>query len=97
MKKLFTDENLGIAKKLDTQLEQLVGEDNSLINRAAALQRKVDVNNERIASQNVRLDRERTELLKQFYDLESAIAKIRSNQSALSQIEPISLFNSSSN
>ena len=74
-----------MALSLDTECEVV-----------SPLQRKVDENNQSIAAQNARLDTQRARLLKQFNDLESAIAKIKSNQSALSQIQPLSLFNTTS-
>lgn len=90
VEKFFTDENVGFSKKLDDLIETLAGRDNSLLtNRAQTLQRRIDQNNERIDFYNQRLDRQREHLLKQFYDMETAIGKIQSNLTYINQIQPV--------
>lgn len=83
----FTAEENGFVAKLDRVIESLAGVDNSLLlSRADSISSQVDRNNARIESMNVRLDHERERLLKQFYTMESAIAKLQSNQQALQQL-----------
>ncbi len=62
-----------------------------LINRNESLSTQIDRNNQRVDTLNARLDVERERLLKQFYATEEAIAKIQSNQSYISQIQPVTI------
>lgn len=83
----FTAENVGFVAKVNRVVESLAGVDNSLLlNRAESLSSQVDRNNARIESMNVRLENERERLLKQYYAMESAIAKMQSNQQAIKQL-----------
>jgi len=88
VQEFFTSETLGFAAKLDARIESLVGEENSLlVSRSAALSRRIEDNQARIDFMTERLERQREFLLKQFNDLEIAIAKIQSNLDAISQIQ----------
>jgi flagellar hook-associated protein 2 len=92
----FTDEDRGIAGKFDKVLESLVGEDNSLLmTRLESLQRQVDNYTTDINNWNTRLAKIQDRLLNQFYQMESIVTSIRSNLTAISQIQYIA-FNSSS-
>jgi flagellar hook-associated protein 2 len=83
----FTDEDFGFAAKVDQVIERIAGEQNSsLINRGESLSNQIDRNASRIEFMNERLDSERERLLKQFNAMESAIAKLQSNQQYLSSI-----------
>jgi flagellar hook-associated protein 2 len=87
VKTFLTAEKTGLGARAKTTLDLLVGEKNSvLVNRSQSLQRTIDLSNNRINSLNVRLDRERERLLKQFYDMETNISKIRNNGSGLNQL-----------
>src|SRR5690606_33862419 len=67
VKKFFSDKDQGVVKKLEDLIDTIAGRDSSLlISRAGALQNKIESNNERINSHNVRLVRERDRLLNQF-------------------------------
>ena len=71
----------------DKLVESLAGEQSSImINRAAALERKIKINDERVQKFNEMLTRKRDFLLEQFYTLETTIAKIQSNTDALSAL-----------
>lgn len=84
----FTTEEQGFVAKLDRVIDSLAGENNSLlISRAQSLGNQVDRNNQRIEGMNERLASERERLLKQYYAMEAAIAKLQSNQQYLSRIE----------
>ncbi|MEQ1826517.1 MAG: flagellar filament capping protein FliD [Pirellula sp.] len=95
VKDFLTKEKTGFGDRSKQALEALVGERNGLlVNRNLSLQRQIDLNNRRIESMTVRLDRDRERLLKQFYDMETNIARIRNNGSGLSQLSALSSINS---
>ena len=78
--------------KLDALAERIAGTENGLLTRRReTLQTQAEQNNRRIEQLNQRLDRERERLLTQFFRTEEAIARIQSNQSAVSQISPIQI------
>ncbi len=86
----FQTKDLGLAAKIDKLIEGLAGEDDSiLVNRAAALERKIQVNDQRVKFFNEMLTRKRDVLLNQFYTLESTIAKIQSNTNALGALNAL--------
>jgi flagellar hook-associated protein 2 len=88
VEEFFADEQLGFAHKVDALIETLAGRNNSLlVSRAEALQRRIDLNNERIEFLNARLTRKRDLLLAQFTSLEAAIGKLQSNLTAIEQIQ----------
>ena len=93
VQKFLSDEKFGFAARSKNTLESLVGIDGGLlVNRNAALQRQVESNNSRIDNFNIKLDRERTRLTKQFTDMELAISKIQSNFGGLNLSIYDSLF-----
>jgi flagellar hook-associated protein 2 len=88
VKDFFTTANTGFAAKLGTLIEQLAGADNSVsTSQIDALQSTIDANNARITEMNARLDTQRNDLLMQFYNMEVAISRLQSSQSALSTIQ----------
>jgi flagellar capping protein FliD len=90
VKAFFQTKDLGLAAKIDKLIEGLAGEDDSiLVNRAAALERKIQVNDQRVKFFNEMLTRKRDVLLEQFYTLESTIAKIQSNTNALGALNAL--------
>jgi len=96
---LFTDEQSGVIARLTSAIDQLAGDENSLLaSRSDTLQRTIDTNDDRITSLGESLDKERDRLLLQFFRLEETIALLQSNNDALSAIQPISLnFGNNSN
>ncbi|MBI1899674.1 MAG: flagellar filament capping protein FliD [Planctomycetia bacterium] len=87
VEQFFAAADVGFAEKLDDLIEGLAGEDNSLlVNRLLALNDKVADNERRIDVLNERLDVFRERTLKQFADLEIAIARLKDSQSALSTL-----------
>lgn len=97
VKEFFTKENTGFSAKARSTIETLAGvKGGALISQNNVLQSKIDLNNSRIDGFNIRLDKQRTRLLTQFYNMETAIAKIQSNLSSISSIQPINTLTSSS-
>ena len=77
----------GFSARSKKVLDRLVGiKEGSLVIRSQSLQRQVENGNIRVNSLNSKLDKERERLLKQFYDSESAIQKIKSNSSTVSAL-----------
>src|SRR4029078_6606608 len=91
----FTDDTPGFAVKTDTLLESLVGKDNSLlVNRIDSLQKQVDNYSADIDNWNTRLDKIQEQLRNEFFTMESIVSSIKSNLSAISQIQYIAPVNS---
>lgn len=90
VERLFTDKTLGIAAKLKTTIEQLAGEDDSLlVSRAESLADVIKSNNDRIKFMDERLTRQRERLLLTFAQLESTIADMQQNLTALAGMQVI--------
>ncbi|MBI1248301.1 flagellar filament capping protein FliD [bacterium] len=97
VKNFFLKDTVGFAYKVDNLSEQFAGEKNSLlVSRAQALQARVDLNTARIKEMNDHLSRRQDQLLQKFYDLETTIGKLKSNQSAIDSIQYIPPVGSSS-
>jgi flagellar hook-associated protein 2 len=87
VKNFLTRETTGFGARAKVVLDGLVGINGSaLVNSTKSIQQKIDLNDRRIASIDVRLARERERLEKQFFDLENTIAKIRNNSNSLGSI-----------
>jgi flagellar hook-associated protein 2 len=87
VEEFFTKEETGLAAKIDQIIEQLAGEENSLLgNRLSALGRKVDENSQKVQFLNDQLTTSRERLLTEFFRLELAVSKIQSNLSALTSL-----------
>jgi flagellar hook-associated protein 2 len=87
VKNFLTKETTGFGARAKVVLDGLVGINGSaLVNSTKSIQQKIDLNDRRIASMNVRLTREKERLEKQFFDLENTIAKIRNNSNSLGSI-----------
>lgn len=92
LKSFFTDETNGFAKKVDDVLERLVGRTNStFVNRARVLQQQLEDSTKRIDFLTVSLTKQRERLTLQFYNMELAISKIKSNLTAVESIKYIQL------
>lgn len=87
VEKFFTDTTRGFAKKLDGVAEELAGLNNSLLlSRNNSLQQQIDAFQLRIDDMTAKLARRKTVLETKFYNLELAVQKIQSNQSAITQL-----------
>ncbi len=90
VQEFFTNEDSGFSVKAKAVADRLAGVDNGvLLNRSTALQAQIDQNNQRIGSMNLRLDRQRTRLLTQFYNMETTISRLQQNLTALNQLQII--------
>ncbi len=93
----FTTEDFGFSAQAKKVAERLAGISNgTLLSKNNALQRQIEQNITRLEAFDVRLDRQRTRLLTQFYNMETAIGKLQNNQTALDQLQIIPPLGSSS-
>lgn len=98
LKSLFTDDKRGVTKKLGDMLDQLAGEDKSLLSaRTQSLTDIIKANNARIETMTDQLTRQRETLLLQFYNLETTVSKLKNNLNALASLQVISPLTSSRN
>lgn len=92
VKTFLADKEKGFAKVAKRVADTLSGlEHGALLQRTQTLQSKIDLNSSRIESHNKRLEAERERMLKQFYAMESAIAKIQANMVSIEKIQPITM------
>jgi flagellar hook-associated protein 2 len=90
LKTMFTDKKLGVSAKLDTVVEQLAGAKNSVLaSRTDSLTDIIDNNKKRITEMSDALDRQRELLMAQFDTLETTVANLQQNLSALSSLQVI--------
>ncbi len=96
LEQLFTDEDNGLIAQIDTAIDRLAGDSNSVLTRRTdTLNRQVESNNARIETITERLDREREALLLEFFQLEETVARLQNNLDAIGSIQPITIQNSS--
>jgi flagellar hook-associated protein 2 len=90
LKQFFTEEDFGVAAKLDEMIERLSGEEGSLLTtRAETLADTIKTNSERVTAMDERLARQRERLLLQFIQLETMVAELQTGLNALSAFTPI--------
>ncbi|HTN77053.1 MAG TPA: flagellar filament capping protein FliD [Pirellulaceae bacterium] len=91
VKKFFSTEKSGFAAKTDKLIETFSGVKSSLlVNKAQSIQSRIQDYTERVSTWNARLNRSREAMLAKFYKLESTIAKIQNNMTAIQSIQYIS-------
>jgi len=91
VEQFFTAEEFGVSDKFDRMIEQMSGEDVSLLaQRFKTLQDKINRNAKRVDFMNERLEAERNRLFMQFYRMELVIGKMQAGLSALEAIQPLS-------
>ncbi len=97
LEELFTHDTLGLSAKLKAAIEQLAGEGDSVLGRRAeTLADTIEGNKARITSMDARLARQREQLLAQFFQLETTIASMQDDLTALSSLQVIPPFTGSS-
>lgn len=88
VKEFLSKENVGVSARLAAALEQMAGEKTSLVSeRLKAIGDKISANQNRIDSMTKHLDNQRQRLLTRFYNLETAIAKMKDALNVLSAIQ----------
>ena len=86
----FTKEESGFAARFHKVVEQIAGQDVSLLaHRFKTLREKIDRNESRIEFLDTRLEDERYRLWLQFYRMELAIGKMQVGLSAIESINPV--------
>ncbi|MCC9658683.1 flagellar filament capping protein FliD [Rhodopirellula halodulae] len=89
-------ENVGMVGQLSRLADTYAGSDGGmLIRKTQTIANHIERNDDRVESMNTRLEAQRERLLKQYYDMEEAIAKIQANTSSISSIEYIGPVGSS--
>lgn len=87
VREFFSKEKTGFSARAKTMIDSLSGENNSaLISKNLSLQTKIEQNQSRITFLSTKLDKQRERLLNQFYKMEEAIQKIRSNESSVNSL-----------
>ncbi len=87
VKTFFLEEEFGLSAKFGDLLDRLTDEQSSLLtNRTSTLDKKIERNGERVVFMAERLNTQRDRLLKQFYNMEMAIAKLQSGLTALNAL-----------
>lgn len=84
------DENVGMVGQLKKLADTYAGADGGmLIRKTQTLSAHIERNDSRVESMNDLLESQRERLLKQYYDMEQAIAKLQANTSSIGAIEYI--------
>lgn len=97
VERFFTDKSRGVSAKVKAVIEQLAGEDDSMLgSRAETLADIIEANTERITFIDERLTRERDRLLLMFAQLESTIAGMQASLTALAGLQVIPPLTSTS-
>jgi flagellar hook-associated protein 2 len=90
VKDFFTNTTNGFSKRAKQVADQLAGvESGALLARNNTLQANIENNSSRIAAFDVRLEKERNRLLRQFYAMEQAISRLQNNLSSISRIQSV--------
>ena len=97
VKEFFTAEETGVSAKLGALIDQLGGDETSLVgSRTNSLATKIEQNQARIDLMNDRLEDQRERLYTQFYRMEEAIGKMQADLSIVSALQPITASGASS-
>ncbi len=93
----FAQDVLGVSAKLGEAVDRLAGENSALSSRVDALRIRIENNTNRLDGMDELLDRQRERLFNQFSLLESTIATLQRNLSALDSLQIIPPLSGSSN
>ncbi len=97
VRKLFADPNHGIVTKLNSKLDNLAGAQHSVLSsRLESLSTTIDNNNDRLTQMTASLSKQRNALLAQFDALETTIAGLKNNLTALQSLQIIPPITSTS-
>lgn len=85
----FTDEESGLAGLMKEQLEGITDAGGLIDRRENTLERQKDLISDRVELLNERLLRKRDRLMRQFLNMEAALAELQSQQTALTQLSAL--------
>jgi len=92
VQQFFCTEDAGLAHKFTDLIDRLAGAGGSLLSgRLDVLDAKIETNEERIAKWEERLAAQEKRLYEEFYQMESAVAKLESYLSVINSIKPLDL------
>lgn len=84
----FTTAETGFVARLRSSIDQLsAGENSVVMKRLDAIASTIETNTSKIADWNVRLTKERDQLLMKFYRMEQAISKMQTDLSAITNLQ----------
>ena len=90
VQEFFTKEDDGFSAQSKAVADSLASvETGSLLNRTTTLATQIEQNTRRIASFDLRLERQRERLLNQFFTMETTIARLQQDLTALNQLQII--------
>ncbi|RMF44959.1 MAG: hypothetical protein D6753_01345, partial [Planctomycetota bacterium] len=90
VKTFFTAEDVGFSARAKAVADSLAGVENgALLQRSNTLTTQIETNSKRISALETRLNKQRERLLTQFYNMETTIARIQQDLSALNQLQII--------
>jgi len=90
----FAAEESGLASVMKEQIEGITETDGLIERRDDTLERQRELLANRVEVLNDRLDRKRDQLLREFLSMESALAELQSQQSALTQLASLAASSS---
>ncbi len=92
----FSKADTGFSAQFGKLVDSLAGKNSSMLDEEnSALAQKISDNQARITFMNARLTAQENQLYTQFYNMEVAVSKLQSQQSAISQIQYIAPVDSS--
>jgi flagellar hook-associated protein 2 len=89
IERFFTDTNYGVAVQIQKQIEQITDTDGLIPHATATLDGRTELLQERVTGLNEQLDRKRARLLREFQAMETALAQLQSQQTALSTLSSL--------
>ncbi len=93
LQRLFTADNSGVVDRFQAVVDQLAGDEASVFSlRSDTLTTNIENNQDRIASLQEFLDRERERTLLEFFNLEETISRLQSNFGTLESIQPLAIL-----
>ncbi len=93
VQRFFAGTGTGFAVRLDRLLQQLAGEQNSMLGRhLETVQRKIANNEQKIDQLEERLERQRQRLLAEFYRADLLVGKMQSQIAIVEKIQPMTWY-----
>ena len=90
VKQFFTQTTTGLANQLDNTIENLAGQNNSLLStRMSALSDTMSKNNDKITSMNTMLSNQRQLLYNQFYQMEVSLSQMQTSMNIVNSLSMV--------